>query len=545
MGYINPDTHPYEGVNDPRTRGLNNRYLMLIAAFCLHVTIGQVYGFSVFNRVLRDLGSQWEHAGFIAYALGLGGLGYSAIFVGFIEAKIGPKKVAAISGALFFLGHMGCALGVHLDNAFFFFTSYLLSGISFGFGYLAPIPPILQWFSDRIGLANGIAVSGFGMGPILSGMINTRLIEWRGVEFTFAAMGIYGTVIIAICTLFIRYPPRNYIPPAAAKKAAEAKETTTVVPAGLANTNNATPKEAIKSFLYWRVWFTQCVSCFAGVSTISTISPLIQDTFGFSPEVAGEYMAIFAVFNVGGRFYGPWTSDLMYNKNLPRKYSFVFYLGSQALICLALALVLPKQWLVVTILLLGMIYAQMGASFGTLAALVSNVFGSKYSGAIFGFTLSAWATSGLVGPNVVSYFYDRQLKAGVEGGSLYVPFYWFTAILMVIGFISACSLKNWVPKNKPESLPQTDDSVASVEVSVESTEDEQKQEEETKKEEEQKQKDEAVVDNNEVIDHEESPQIEVQDVVESNVEQFHNDEFEVEESVEVADVGEKVQEGDD
>ncbi|KAL0207554.1 hypothetical protein P9112_012182 [Eukaryota sp. TZLM1-RC] len=441
------EEEPYKGPTDPRVRGLNHRYLVLLAGFTLHLCIGQVYGFSVFTTPLREThGSDWSNAGFIAYALGLGGLGYSAMAAGFIQQAIGPRKTALLSGGLFLVGHLGCALFNHFNNLFLFFVSYAIAGISFGQGYVAPVPAILKWFPDMKGLAGGFAVSGFGLGPILSGLVNIPLIENYGITVTFIVMAIYGSVLIVIAAMFLKHPPPGYLPPSMAKLSAdEQSKHSDDGPA-------VNAKTALSSFLYWRVWLTQFTACFAGVSLISTIVPILEEVFELTSHEAGQWLVLTSIFNMGGRFVFPALSDYSFKKGLSRKFSFAFYLGTQAVIAALISWVMPNQWTITFVLLACYIYAAMGGSFGTLPALVSDTFGQKYSSSIFGFTLSAWATSGLLGPILVSFMRDRAAENVTDGdySGIYVPFFIVLVIVLAIGFINSLTIRKF-----PFAIAQT------------------------------------------------------------------------------------------
>ncbi|KAL0249689.1 hypothetical protein GEMRC1_004918 [Eukaryota sp. GEM-RC1] len=439
------DQPDYSGPDDPRTRGINNRFVLLVAGFIIHLCIGQVYGFSVFTSFLRAKGPEWHNAGFVAYGLGLGGLGYSAMFAGKLGSVIGPKNLGFVCAALFLIGHLGCALFVHLNNMvlflcflhnrWYFFWSRV-SFFSFSYiSYVCPVPPIMRWFPDMKGLAGGVAVSGFGLGPSLSGLINTPLVENYGLVFTFTAVAIYGSIAIAIASFFIRNPPPNYVPPKMNPAASSA----------ILDEPDITAKEVFKTSLYYRCWFTQAIACFCGVSLISAIVPILEEVFELTPRVAGRYLVIFSFFNTGGRFWNPAISDYVANKGYNRKWMFAYYTSSQAIVSTLIAISMPNGWLIAFVAFACVVYANMGGSFGTLPALLSDTFGSKVVGSIFGVTLSAWATSGLVGPILASFMRDRAEDAVTDGdlSGIYSPFFYLLTIVLFVGFLISLTIHRY------------------------------------------------------------------------------------------------------
>ena len=103
-----------------------SRWLVPPAALAIHLSIGQVYAFSVFKNPLLALraadGSLWnaKEIGYI-FSIAIAVLGLSAAFFGRWLESAGPRKAMFVSASCFGLGFMvaACRRGGALARARF------------------------------------------------------------------------------------------------------------------------------------------------------------------------------------------------------------------------------------------------------------------------------------------------------------------------------------------------------------------------------------------------------------------------------------------
>ena len=62
------------------------------------------------------------------------------------------------------------------------------------------------------------------------------------------------------------------------------------------------------------------------------------------------------------------------------------------------------------VLAFGIIMSMYGGGFATIPAYLADVFGTQFVGAIHGRLLTAWSTAGIVGPVVVNYIREFEIK---------------------------------------------------------------------------------------------------------------------------------------
>ena len=144
-----------------------NRWLVPPAALAVHLSIGQVYAFSVFNVPLQERFAANATDIAITFSIAIVMLGLSAAFGGTWVERNGPRKAMALSATCWSLGFLIAALGISGGQLWLVYLGYgFLGGIGLGIGYISPVSTLIKWFPDRPGLATGLAIMGFGGGAL-------------------------------------------------------------------------------------------------------------------------------------------------------------------------------------------------------------------------------------------------------------------------------------------------------------------------------------------------------------------------------------------
>lgn len=203
-----------------------SRWMVPPAALAVHMCIGQIYGFSVFNKPLStEIGAKVSHVQW-AYQIGLMMLGISAAVFGTWVERSGPRKTMLASAMCFCGGLFIAALGVKLKLLWLVLFGYgFIGGIGLGLGYISPVSTLVKWFPDRPGMATGMAIMGFGGGALIGAPLGQELMNFYAPRFggtgampTLATMGgIYLCFMIFGATI-VRVPapdwkPSGYTPP--------------------------------------------------------------------------------------------------------------------------------------------------------------------------------------------------------------------------------------------------------------------------------------------------------------------------------------------
>jgi MFS family permease len=407
-----------------------NRWLIPPAALAVHLSIGQVYAFSVFNKPLAEhFGTQLTPITVI-FSISIVMLGLSAAFGGTWVERNGPRKTMFVSALFWSVGFLIGALGVSTDQLWLVYLGYgFLGGIGLGLGYISPVSTLIKWFPDRPGLATGLAIMGFGGGALVASPLSTKLLETyggpgdNGIVPTFVTLGVVYLVVMMLGAATIRVPAADWKP--AGWSPAQIQTN------ALRTTANISARNALRTPQFWMLWVVLFCNVTAGIGILAQASPMVQAFFAdVSVEEAAGYVGLLSLCNMAGRFVWSTTSDLIGRKNI-----YVVYLGLGALLYLVVATVGDAS-IGLFVAVTGLILSFYGGGFATIPAYLKDLFGGYQVGAIHGRLLTAWSAAGVAGPLIVSAIADSQTSAGKTGPDLYLVSLFVMVGVLVVGFIA-------------------------------------------------------------------------------------------------------------
>ena len=153
------------------------RWLIPPAALAVHLSIGQVYAFSVFKEPLVEHFDTKLTPISVIFSIAIVMLGLSAAVGGTWVERSGPRKAMFVAGCCWSLGFVVSAAGVAADQLWLVYLGYgVIGGIGLGIGYISPVSTLIKWFPDRPGLATGLAIMGFGGGALVAGPLSDALL---------------------------------------------------------------------------------------------------------------------------------------------------------------------------------------------------------------------------------------------------------------------------------------------------------------------------------------------------------------------------------
>jgi OFA family oxalate/formate antiporter-like MFS transporter len=151
---------------------VKNRWLIALSAVGIHISIGSVYAWSVFNLPLENAFGWTKGDVAITFSLAIFFLGMSAAVMGRFVERRGPRASGTVAAALWGTGLLVASLGVKLGIIQVLWLGYgVLGGMGLGIGYITPVSTLVKWFPDRRGLATGLAIMGFGFGAAIGGPV--------------------------------------------------------------------------------------------------------------------------------------------------------------------------------------------------------------------------------------------------------------------------------------------------------------------------------------------------------------------------------------
>ena len=410
------------------------RWLVPPAALAVHLCIGEIYGFSVFNVPLtRLLGITQSAPGDWTipqvawlYSTGLILLGLSAAFFGKWVERNGPRKTMFVSACCWGGGFLVASLGIKLHQFWLVLLGYgVIGGIGLGLGYISPVSTLVKWFPDRPGMATGMAIMGFGGGALIGAPFGSELLRHfatphsTGVMEAFLVMGAVYFCFMVFGSMTVRVPPPGWKPEGFVPRTVEQE---------LVTTANVTADEAIKTPQFWLLWAVLCLNVTAGIGILGQASNMCQSMFGVPKTVGDGFAGFLSIFNMGGRFFWSSTSDYTGRK---RVYFIYFLLGAvlYCLVPLAQRMGNVAFFVGVTALIISM----YGGGFATIPAYLRDMFGTMQVGAIHGRLITAWSMAAVLGPQLVTYLSEYQKSRNVPVAQSYNFTMYLMAALLVIG----------------------------------------------------------------------------------------------------------------
>ena len=201
-----------------------SRWWVPVASVSIHLCIGSVYAWSIFNPalikaigVVTSSADDWALKEVVwIYSTAIVFLGLAAAFAGTWLEKVGPRMVGLVAAFCWGGGFLIGSVGIINHQLWLIYLGYgVIGGCGLGLGYVSPVSTLIRWFPDRRGMATGMAIMGFGGGAffgarikdffiqyyykapeLLSNISESDLITKAGKRFTETAEGLKEVVVV-------------------------------------------------------------------------------------------------------------------------------------------------------------------------------------------------------------------------------------------------------------------------------------------------------------------------------------------------------------
>lgn len=297
----------------------NKRWIYLGMGTLTLLFLGLIYAWSIFRTPIGELFPDWSISqlsltftiSMIFFCLG----GFAG---GVLSKRMSIKTRMLISAVMLLIGFFTVSTiktdspGASLTMLYIFYGVFGGGGV--GVAYNGVIGTLNKWFPDKVGLASGIMLMGFGLGGLVLGSVVNSMIGSMGILPVFRILGI---VICIICVLaaFIIKAPGAEDSDALAALAASASGGKAKADAG-PEVRNYTAGEMLKTPQFWFFTIWAILLNSAGLLVINSAAN-ISVAFG-GAAILGM---IVSLFNGAGRIvagnnfdrFGRFTSTLVNN----------------------------------------------------------------------------------------------------------------------------------------------------------------------------------------------------------------------------------------
>jgi len=153
-----------------------NRWWVPPASIAIHLCIGSVYAWSIFNPALikfygvaTSASADWSLKDVVwIFTVAIVFLGLAAAVAGHWLEKVGPRMVGFVAACCWGGGFIVGGFGILTHQLWLIYLGYgVIGGCGLGLGYVSPVATLIRWFPDRRGMATGMAIMGFGGGAMI------------------------------------------------------------------------------------------------------------------------------------------------------------------------------------------------------------------------------------------------------------------------------------------------------------------------------------------------------------------------------------------
>src|SRR5215211_2568550 len=257
-----------------------NRWTVVVAAVVMQLGFGSLYAWSVFRQPLSAHYGASVTSVNIAFFVAILVFGISTLAAGFLLRHVGPRFVGVAGGVLF---GSGVFLSAFAEGSlpFLYFTYGVVAAMGGGLGYIVPVAVLPKWFPDRPGLAYGLAVVGFGLGPVINVPLISTILSATGGPFrTFAVLGLSYAALIGGAAWFVRNPLEDREPPVS-----EGREQGDEKPEG----TSYYLRGALGTWQWYALWVVFLLNTTVGVAVYSDAKAMADSIGGATAAVASAF----------------------------------------------------------------------------------------------------------------------------------------------------------------------------------------------------------------------------------------------------------------
>ena len=400
----------------------NKRWIYLGMGTVTLLFLGLIYAWSIFRTPFGELFPDWSISqlsltftiSMIFFCLG----GFAG---GVLSKKLSIRVRLLISAAMLLAGFFAVSTvrpespSASLVMLYIFYGVFGGGGV--GIAYNGVIGTLNKWFPDKVGLASGIMLMGFGLGGLVLGSAVNSMIGSMGILSVFRILAVVICVVCVLAAFIIKAPGEED----AARLSSLAGSKTTEAATDI---RNYTAAEMLRTARFWFFTIWAILLNSAGLLVINSAAS-ISVAFG-GTAVLGM---IVSLFNGAGRIIAGNNFD-RHGRRMSTIVNTLFMLGAGLLLTLG-GMTGRYVFILCGLVLVGLAY---GGCPTITSAYINKAFGPANFPTNFSIANFSLIPAATIGPMISSALLESA------GGSYNTNFY------AIIGF-SAAALVMWVLLN--------------------------------------------------------------------------------------------------
>lgn len=326
-------------------------------------------------------------------------MGMTSPLIGKLTERFGPKTVilaGAVAGGICFL------LASKINSLWQLYLLYFAIGWSYSACGAIPVNAIVaRWFSEKRGLAIGIAVAGISLGGFIIAPASAYILTTFDWRITYIFLGLTSFVlVIPPLLLVVKNSPQEmglspYVIKSPVNDIKNPHKQTDETPA--CHEKNWTVAEALRTSVFWII----CAAVFMiyiGIGSVLQHKINYLNDMGISITAAALALGLTGAIGALGKIAFGFICD-----RFPAKYVAACCFATQGLgiILLIFADSMPMIWLFV--LIFGF---SMGGQYALQPLVTIYFFGLRSYATIYGLVYMSSAIGASLGPPLTAFAYD-------------------------------------------------------------------------------------------------------------------------------------------
>lgn len=309
-------------------------------------------------------------------------------FQGKLVDRFGPRLLISIGTLLSGLCWVLSSFATSITAIYLLYG--IVGGLGTGIVYIGAVGLMVRWFPNNRGFAAGMVAAGYGMGAILTTFPVSNSLAERGLDSTLIIFGIIFAIVGVIASQGLKNPP------------ATIADVKTIVET---TTKNYTPKEMLKTPLFWLMFIMMTMMSTSGLMVTSQMAVFAHD-FGITSVTVWGMAALPLALTID-RFTNGLTRPVcgFISDRIGRENTMfiVFALEGVAMTIWLLSKDTPMLF----VLLSGVVFFGWGEIFSLFPATLTDTFGSKHATANYGWLYISQGIGSILGGPLAALLYEH------------------------------------------------------------------------------------------------------------------------------------------
>jgi MFS transporter, OFA family, oxalate/formate antiporter len=354
----------------PASTSSATRWIQLVfGIICMSMLANLQYGWTMFVHPMAERHG-WPIAAIqVAFSIFIITETWPQFALGWVMDRYGPRLSVAIGGTLIGLCWVLNSMATSLPMLYF---AQVVGGIGVCAVAASTFGNAFKWFPDKRGLAVGLTSAGFGAGAALTVVPIQHMIEADSYEAAFFYFGLLQGGVIFLVGWFMRSPKPGEAPP-------PRDQLVKLVP-------DSTPQQMLSSGIFWIVLVMFLFASIGGLMATAQLGPIARDfgidkvpvsLLGLTLPALTFALSVDRVLNGVTRPFFGFVSD---------------HIGRENTLFIAFGLEAIGIWALGTfghdplsfVLLTGCVFFAWGEIYTVFAALLTDIFGTRYAATNYG-----------------------------------------------------------------------------------------------------------------------------------------------------------------